>query len=118
MKMILLRRVFFFFIITMMLYPFCLMAEMTVSDGDQSVKKLGMAWNIAEDRKIENDGGIYQPEGLDKYMKRLIENLSAQIDQLDKQNQRLEKKVDSLIEKTSQLEILVTESGSESKNKH
>ncbi len=117
MEIILFRRFFFFVVSAMMLCPFCLMAGVNVSDEDQSVKKLGMAWNIAEDRNIENDGGIYQPEGLDKYMKRLISNLSAQIDQLDKQNQRLEKKLDSLIEKTSHLEILVAESESESKNK-
>ncbi|HNX69519.1 MAG TPA: hypothetical protein PLL75_06210 [Candidatus Omnitrophota bacterium] len=79
-------------------------SALDVSSQDESVKKVGVAWNIAQDRKIENDGGLYQPEGLDKYVKRLTEQLSVKIDQLSSkldrlstQNDRLEKKVDQLI---------------------
>jgi len=75
---------------------FQVMADMSASEKDSSVRKLGVAWNIADDRKMENSGGIYQPEGLDKYMKRYFEQFSAKIDQLVEQNNRLEKKIDEL----------------------
>ena len=78
------------------------MAEMVGSEKDVSVRKLGVAWNIAEDRKMENISGIYEPEGLDKYMKRYFEQLSSKVDQLIEQNNRLEKKVDELLSKSGQ----------------
>lgn len=78
------------------------MAEMEASDKDVSVKKLGVSWNIAEDRKMERIGGIYEPEGLDKYMKRYFEQLSAKVDQLTEQSKRLEKKIEELISKNGQ----------------
>lgn len=81
-----------------------LRAESGVSNQDESVKKLGVAWNIAEDRKIGNYAGVYQPEGLDVYMKRYFDQFSAKIDlltqkiaQLSEQGNRLEKKVDDLL---------------------
>ena len=76
------------------------MAEMDASGKDVSVRKLGVAWNIAEDRKMENISGIYEPEGLDKYMKRYFEQLSSKVDQLIEQSNRLEKKVDELLSKS------------------
>lgn len=75
-------------------------AVMEASEKDQAVRKLGVSWNIAEDRKMENISGIYEPEGLDKYMKRYFEQLSAKVDQLTDQNKRLEKKVDELLSKS------------------
>ena len=78
------------------------MANMEASEKDVSVRKMGVAWNIAEDRKMENSGGVYQPEGLDKYMKRYFDELSAKVDQLAEQNNRLEKKVDELLSKSNQ----------------
>jgi hypothetical protein len=77
-------------------------AELSASDKDVSVRRLGVALNIAEDRKMENIAGIYQPEGLDKYMQRYFEQLSAKVDRVIDQNNRLEKKVDELISKTNQ----------------
>ncbi len=79
-----------------------LMAAMDASEKDASVRKLGVAWNIAEDRKMENIGGIYEPEGLDKYMRRYFEQLSAKVDLLIEQGSRLEKKVDELLSKSGQ----------------
>lgn len=76
------------------------MAEIQVSDKDESVKWLGVAWNIADDRKMENINGRYEPEGLDKYMKRYFDELSSKIDQLLEQGNRLEKKVDDLLSKS------------------
>ncbi|MBU9889687.1 MAG: hypothetical protein KTQ49_07455 [Candidatus Omnitrophica bacterium] len=75
-----------------------------VSSEDQGVRRLGVTWNIAEDRRIENDGGLYQPEGLDKYMKRLVDGLSARIDRLAQENQALEGKIDQLIRQTEMIE--------------
>ena len=83
-----------------------LKADTGVSNQDESVKKLGVAWNIAEDRKIANYAGVYQPEGLDIYMKRYFDQFSAKIDlltqkigQLSEQSDRLQKKVDDLLSK-------------------
>ncbi|HOW59983.1 MAG TPA: hypothetical protein PLO78_09705 [Candidatus Omnitrophota bacterium] len=71
-------------------------ADTDVSSKDVAVRKVGVSWNMAEDRRIENNGGIYQPEGEDKYIKRLIDGLSAKVDQLIAQTNRIEKKLDSL----------------------
>ena len=85
-----------------------LRADNDVSNKDESVKKMGVAWNIAEDRKIGNYAGIYQPEGLDVYMKRYFDQFSAKVDQLtqkigqlSEQSNRLEKKVDDLLSRNS-----------------
>lgn len=62
------------------------------SENDASVRQLGMAWNMADDRKMENIAGVNEPEGLDKYMQRYfvqfsskLDALSAKIDQLSQQ---------------------------------
>lgn len=78
-----------------------LLADNYVSDKDESVKKMGVAWNIAEDRKIANYAGIYQPEGLDIYMKRHFDLFTAKLDQLSMEINQLQKKVDSLMGKGS-----------------
>lgn len=75
-----------------------------VPSEDQAVQKVGVAWNMAKDRKIENDGGLYQPEGLDKYMRRLVDELSARIDQLAQQNRALESKIDRLLQQNDEIE--------------
>lgn len=84
-------------------------AAADVSSEDQGVKKLGVVWNIAEDRRIENDGGLYQPEGLDKYMRRLVNELSERIDQLVRQNQVLEEKIDKLLQQNDALEKKISQ---------
>ncbi|OQA51110.1 MAG: hypothetical protein BWY44_01246 [Candidatus Omnitrophica bacterium ADurb.Bin292] len=76
-----------------------LQAENYVSDKDESVKKMGVAWNIAEDRMIANYAGVYQPEGLDVYMKRHFDLFTAKLDQLSAEINQLQKKVDSLMGK-------------------
>lgn len=43
------------------------------------VKAFGVIYNMAEDRTVERVGGKYEPEGLDKYMKRKIEAVQADI---------------------------------------
>jgi len=64
---------------------------------DSSVKRYGVAWNVAEDRKFENINGIYQPEDIDKYMKRYFEQLFAKVSELSM-------KMDSLSAQVTQLD--------------
>ena len=64
---------------------------------DSSVKRYGVAWNVAEDRKFENINGIYQPEDIDKYMKRYFEQLFAKVSELSM-------KMDSLSAQVVQLD--------------
>ena len=42
-------------------------------------RKYGVIHNIAEDRQVERIGGIYEPEGLDKYMKRHFEAILSEL---------------------------------------
>lgn len=52
-------------------------------DEEQGVKKYGMTYNIAQDREVIKVGGIYEPEGLDKYLKRRLDKVDAQLAELD-----------------------------------
>ncbi|MBI4550376.1 MAG: hypothetical protein HY714_05575, partial [Candidatus Omnitrophica bacterium] len=65
-------------------------------ETDEGVKKFGTVHNIAEDRKIEKIGGLYEPEGLDKYMKRLFEGVNARMDALEGQVSRVEKQLQEI----------------------
>lgn len=53
------------------------------------VRKDGVIHNIAEDREVIKIGGINEPEGLDKYMKR-------HFDQMDRRISGLEQKIDQI----------------------
>ena len=68
-------------------------AVMEASEKDASVRKLGVAWNIAEDRKMENISGVYEPEGLDKYVKRYFDQLTAKVDELSSKIDKLSTQV-------------------------
>ena len=59
-------------------------------DDESGIMKKGVVHNIASDRRVERIGGVYQPEELDKYMKRRFDEIitrlaeiEARIDQLD-----------------------------------
>lgn len=67
------------------------------AEEDQGIKQYGVVFDIAQDRKVENAGGIYQPEGLDKYMKRLIDDLAARITALEETHKRTEQKMDQAL---------------------
>lgn len=67
-------------------------------DPAQGVRKLGVTHNIASDRKIENVGGLYEPEGLDKYMKRRFDDLETKISAIEAQSKRTEEKIDQMLE--------------------
>ena len=58
-------------------------------NGQGGVKSHGVVHNIAEDREVINVGGAYEPEGLDKYMKRKFDDVTAKV-------ATLESKVDEL----------------------
>lgn len=96
--------VFLFFFMLGSLSPSAA-AVMEASDKDASVRKLGVAWNIAQDRKMENISGVYEPEGLDKYMKRYFDQLSSKMDQLSA-------KVDKLSAQVTVLQELSTKKNS------
>ncbi len=66
-------------------------------DADQGVKKYGVVFDIASDRRVEKAGGIYQPEGLDKYIKRLTDDLAARITALEESNKRNGEKLDAAL---------------------
>jgi len=59
-------------------------------------KKYGVIHNIADDRLVERVGGIYEPEGIDKYMKRKFDEVSAQIAGLERKMADVEQKLDSI----------------------
>jgi hypothetical protein len=69
------------------------MATMEASEKDESVRKMGVAWNIAQDRKMENIAGVYEPEGMDKYVKRYFDQLSSKLDQLSAKIDKLSTQV-------------------------
>ena len=62
--------------------------EMTTAteDVEIGVRRQGVVHNIAGDRRVERvAGGLYEPEGLDIYLKRHIEQLAGQITHLETQ---------------------------------
>lgn len=65
-------------------------------DGGQ--KKYGVIHNIAEDRQVERVGGIYEPEGIDKYMKRRFDDLAAQINRLDSRMAQMETQIARILQ--------------------
>ncbi|MCM8774743.1 MAG: hypothetical protein NC930_00065 [Candidatus Omnitrophica bacterium] len=60
---------------------------------DTGVKKHGVVYNIAEDRELEKIGGIYEPEGLDKYVKRKFDMVLQKMDDLDARMTNVEKEL-------------------------
>lgn len=92
-------------------------AVMDSSEKDASVRKMGVAWNIAEDRKVENIAGVYEAEGLDKYMKRYFDELSAKIDGLSMKVDKLLEQVAQIDSKTSALSAKKNESSAASQAK-
>ena len=84
--------------------PSVVWATTDASEKDSSVRKMGVAWNIAEDRKLENTAGVYGPEGLDKYMKRYFDQLSAKMDQLSAKIDKLSSQVTALEKASSKKE--------------
>jgi hypothetical protein len=62
----------------------------------EGVKKYGLVHNIAEDRRVEKVGGLYEPEGLDLYMKRHMDVLEEQIKGLKNKLDTMDRKLDEV----------------------
>lgn len=67
-------------------------------DGPQGVKKYGVVHNMAPDRQVISVGGIYEPEGLDIYMKRQMDQIKAHLESLEGKLTKLEESVRLLSE--------------------
>lgn len=67
-----------------------------IIDEDTGVRRYGVVHNIAEDRKVEKIGGTYEPEGLDKYLKRRLDEVNSKIDKLSQGVQVANQKIDLL----------------------
>ena len=68
-------------------------------DQEEGVKKYGVVHNIAEDREVIKVGGQYEPEGLDKYMKRKFDQLFSQIESLEGKINNLTSQISELKQK-------------------
>lgn len=53
------------------------------NEGTAGVQKKGVVFNIAPDREVEKIGGVYQPEGLDIYLKRHLDAIYQKLDTLE-----------------------------------
>ena len=76
--------------------------------SDVGVKSHGVEQNIAEDRQVERVGGIYQPEGLDKYIKRKFDALNEKIETLENKVDQLSGELKKVTEKKPSLGVLAT----------
>jgi hypothetical protein len=63
--------------------------QVMAEDTIKGVKAHGVIHNIAEDRRIEKIGGLYEPEGVDKYMKRHFDKINERIRSLEQQLDKL-----------------------------
>ena len=71
------------------------------SDQDQGVRHNGFVFNVSKDRRIEKVGGIYEPEGLDKYVDRRMGEINARIDSLEAQVKETNSKIDQILKQLS-----------------
>ncbi len=67
-------------------------------------KKYGVVQNIAEDRVVERVGGIYEPEGIDKYMKRRFDMLADQLNKMDSRLANIESQITGIVTKMEEQE--------------
>ena len=63
---------------------------------DEGVTKYGVTHNIAEDRQVIRVGGTYEPEGIDKYMKRKFDELFSKISALDGKINQIDQEIKEL----------------------
>lgn len=86
------------------------------NDDSDSVKVNGVTFNIAKDRKIEKVGGIYEPEGIDKYVDRRVSELSDRLQQMEAKmnetNQKLDKITMQLTSQASSTTLVSSDSSS------
>lgn len=65
-------------------------------EEEGEVRVNGVVFNIASDRRVEKVGGIYEPEGLDKYFKRYLVEMNARLDRMEAQIGTLNEKLDRI----------------------
>ena len=65
-------------------------------DDEAGLRKYGVVHNVAEDRKVEKVGGIYEPEGLAKYIKRRLDEVTNRLDRMTAELQLLNQKLDKV----------------------
>lgn len=58
--------------------------ETTPEKVNGGIKHHGVVFNVADDRLIERIGGIYEPEGLDKYVQRRFDVIDKTLIDLGK----------------------------------
>jgi len=80
------------------------------SENDASVRQLGVAWNMADDRKMENIAGVKEPEGLDKYMQRYFVQFGTKLDELSSKVDKLSQQVAQMNERLAQKDTSRTSS--------
>ncbi len=73
-------------------------------ESETGVRHNGVVFNIAKDRRVEKVGGIYEPEGLDKYVDRRMSEISEKMQKLEGQVELLLKKLDEMNEKITRRE--------------
>jgi hypothetical protein len=77
-------------------------------NADEGVLKHGVLHNIAEDRKVINVGGRFEPEGLDIYLKRRLDALTSQIEaaesRLSNQLGSVDKRLDEMNKRLTVIE--------------
>jgi len=74
---------------------------------DKGVRAQGVIFNIAEDRQIERIGGIYEPEGLDKYLKRKFDAVEGQLEALTRAISTIEKDIAEIKEATQKEKVIM-----------
>lgn len=91
------------FLLVVLLFwsPVCLSGA--EEDQETGVKKYGVVHDIAEDRKINRVGGIYEPEGLDRYLKRKFDTLFQKLDAVESRLRKVEENLSGLQESFQEL---------------
>ncbi len=69
---------------------------------EKGVTHNGIVFNIAKDRKIEKIGGLYEPEGIDKYVERKIDEVNVRIAVLEEKLNESNKKLDDILKNLAQ----------------
>ena len=68
---------------------------------EEGVKHNGVVFNIAKDRKVEKIGGIYEPEGLDKYVERRMNEVTEHMNRIEAQVEKISQKLEAMSASTS-----------------
>jgi esterase/lipase len=66
------------------------------------VKSRNVIFDITDDRKIEVKGGLQEPEGLDKYMRRKFDAVDEQFKQLNQKLDKIQVQIDDIHKRMGQ----------------